>query len=274
MGSKERREREREQLRTKILDAARELFATAGYEAVTMREIAARIDYSPTAIYLHFKDKRAVLRALCDRDFAALGERFAGIARLADPVERLAATGRAYAEFGLTHPNHYRLMFMTPRPPLGVEDSEVERGNPEEDAYAFLEMAVAEAIGAGRLRPGLDDAALITQTIWAAVHGVIALEIAKSCDEWVPWRPLAERVELAIRFVVHGLTPDGAAVPTAPTARTPKKAPTSQTAPTQPASPASPETKAKTAEPARAAKPAKTGRMAKPAKTAKGTERA
>src|SRR5262252_3839278 len=108
MGTTERRERERQELRTKILDAARELFASEGYEAVTMRKIAERIEYSPTAIYLCFKDKEAVLREICDADFGALAQRFAAIARLADPRERVMAAGRAYAEFGLTHPNHYR----------------------------------------------------------------------------------------------------------------------------------------------------------------------
>jgi AcrR family transcriptional regulator len=200
LGTKERREREREEIRTKILEAARDLFVAHGYEAVTMRRIAARIDYSPTAIYLHFKDKQAVLRELCDRDFGALAHRFAKIARLADPIERLAAIGRAYAEFGLAHPNHYRLMFMTPHPPLDKTESAIERGNPEEDAYAFLEATVIEALAAGRLRPELVDAPLVTQTIWAAVHGLVALQIAKCND----------RLRASIDLVIRGLTPDAA----------------------------------------------------------------
>ena len=65
MGVRERRDREREEIRTRILDAARELFATEGYEAVTMRRIADRIEYSATAIYFHFRDKEALLQELC-----------------------------------------------------------------------------------------------------------------------------------------------------------------------------------------------------------------
>ncbi|HYL05175.1 MAG TPA: TetR/AcrR family transcriptional regulator [Thermoanaerobaculia bacterium] len=205
MGTKERREREREELRTKILDAARELFASEGYEAVTMRKIAQRIEYSPTAIYLHFKDKEAVLREICDTDFGALAHRFSTIARIADPRERLVATGNAYAEFGLSHPNHYRLMFMTPHPPLSHEDSVIERGNPEQDAYAFLKGTLAEALAAGRLRPGLEDLDLLTQTVWSGIHGVVSLEIAKRNDDWVDWRPAAERVRLMIDFLARCL---------------------------------------------------------------------
>ena len=205
MGSAERRMREREGLRAAILDAARELFATHGYEAVTMRKIAERIEYSPTAIYLHFKDKEAVLNEICDADFGALAQSFSAIARIPDPRERLVATGNAYAEFGLSHPNHYRLMFMTPHPPLSPEDSAIERGNPEQDAYAFLRGTLAEALAAGRLRPGLDDLDLLTQTVWAAVHGVVSLEIAKGNDAWMDWRPAGERVRLMIDFIAHCL---------------------------------------------------------------------
>ncbi len=81
MGTVERREREKQELRTRILDAARELFAELGYEAVTMRKIAERIEYSPTAIYFHFKDKDALMRELCEMDFSTLAQQFRTIAR-------------------------------------------------------------------------------------------------------------------------------------------------------------------------------------------------
>ena len=109
---------EREQLRTLIIDAARELFVARGVEAVTMREIAKRIGYSATSIYLHFADKEAVLSAICDTDFLALATSLKAILQIADPVERMHALGRGYAAFALTHPNHYRLMFMTEHAPM------------------------------------------------------------------------------------------------------------------------------------------------------------
>ena len=93
MGSQERREKEREEVRAKILDAARELFVTHGYEAVTMRKIAAKIDYTATALYTHFADKESLLLALCDADFLALRHAFDRIAQIADPIERLRAWG-------------------------------------------------------------------------------------------------------------------------------------------------------------------------------------
>jgi AcrR family transcriptional regulator len=209
MGTKERRERERAEVREKILEAARALFVSEGYEAVTMRKIAERIEYSPTAIYLHFKDKETVLRELCDADFIALAQKFRKIGRIADPIERLKKAAHAYTEFGLEHPNHYQLMFMTPHPPIDKSESQVEKGNPEEDAYAFLKAAVDEAMAGGRFRSGLDDPDLVAQTLWAGLHGVVALQIAKANDPWCDWRSTTARSGLMTEVLVRGLIREG-----------------------------------------------------------------
>lgn len=206
MGTKERREREREEIRTLILDTAREMFAAEGYEAVTMRRIADRIEYSATAIYFHFKDKDALIRELCDHDFLELAQKFGTIARIADPIERLRRAGQLYLQFGLDNPNHYRVMFMTPHPKIDPASSALKQGNPEEDAYAFLKSIVTEAVEQGLFRKELNDVELTAQTIWAGVHGVIALHIAKCNDEWVVWRPFNQRAEQMIDLLIEGVT--------------------------------------------------------------------
>jgi AcrR family transcriptional regulator len=206
MGVKERREREKSETREKILDAARELFVTEGYEGVSMRRVADKIEYSPTAIYVHFTDKNELFHELCRQDYARLAEVFQSSAMPIDPIERLKQIGRTYIEFGLHHPNHYKFMFMTPHPPMEPDDEECEKiGNPELDAYAFLKWSVQQAISAGRLREELVDAELVSQTLWAAVHGVISLNIAKCTDPWVDWRPLQDRAELMLDVTLRGL---------------------------------------------------------------------
>ncbi len=206
MGVKERREREKLETRDLILEAARELFVSEGYEGVSMRKVAEKIEYSPTAIYVHFADKEELFRELCHQDFAHLAQVFQSAALPEDPVERLKHIGKRYVEFGRQYPNHYRLMFMTPHPPTELDDRDcVMRGNPEVDAYALLKHSVQQAIDAGSFREGISDAELISQTLWAAVHGVISLQIAKHGDAWVEWRPLDERVELMLDAVLSGL---------------------------------------------------------------------
>ena len=211
MGINERREREREEVRRKVLDAARELFARDGYEAVTMRKIAEAIEYSPTAIYLHFKDKESLVRELCLADFDALAKSFQRIAREPDPLERLRKVGLAYADFALEHPNHYRLMFMTPHPGHGKDEAEAakRRGNPEADAYAFLLATVAEAMEKGMLRPELKDPQLVAQAAWAGVHGVVSLHVAKGADPWVDWKPLKKTVALVVDAFSRGISREG-----------------------------------------------------------------
>lgn len=205
MGLKERREREKEAVRTKILDAAREMFVAEGYEAVTMRKIAGKIEYSPTAIYLHFRDKQAVMNAICDADFLKLATRFRKIAEIADPIERLRAAGLAYADFAMKHQNHYRMMFMTPHPPHDPETSAIEVGNRDQDAYAFVLWTASEAIAQGRIRPELDDPELLAQIVWAAIHGWVSLRMTKCNEAWVDWRPTRRSVEAVVEMTLHGV---------------------------------------------------------------------
>lgn len=204
MGTLERRNREREEVRDLILNAARELFVEQGVEAVTMRAIAKRIEYTPTTIYHHFRDKHALLVELCIRDFQALGQAFLKIGRVADPLERLQRIGRAYVEFGIENPSHYRFLFMTPR--IGATEEEIhERMSPEEDAYMFLLSTVQEAIDAGLLREDLTDAEQVAQMLWSGVHGLVSLRIAMGDDDAIEWRDVRATARLMTEATVRGL---------------------------------------------------------------------
>lgn len=206
MGIEERRQRERDEVREKILDGARELFVECGYEGVTMRKVAERIEYSPTTIYLYFADKETLVRELCTEDFGSLSKAFQSVASIADPLERLRGTARAYVEFAKNYPNHYRLMFMSAIPKGPSEEALARKGNPNEDAYAFLRATVVAGIDAGCFRSEHKDADLISQTLWAAVHGVASLEITNKCDQsWVRWASFQERSEMMLDGILRGL---------------------------------------------------------------------
>jgi len=199
-------------MRTKILDAARELFATEGYDAVSMRKIADAIEYSPTAIYVHFKDKAALMLELCREDFGQMNAANPGVLQVADPVERIRQLGLHYIRFAVTHPNHFRLMFMTkPSPEVAMSEQRMHedgKGDPNTDGYALLRMTVEQAMAQDRLLPHLRDADFVTQLLWAGVHGVAALHITQPDEgEWCPWlgadRLGNEMIDLILRGVLR-----------------------------------------------------------------------
>jgi AcrR family transcriptional regulator len=204
VGSRERRARERVETRQRILDTARDMFVRHGYEATTMRAIADRIEYTPTAIYHHFRNKEALLRELCNTDFGALAAAFQRIGRTEDPIERLRRIGEAYVAFALEHPMQYQLMFMTPHPDVSDERATV-RGDPSEDAYAFLRATCADVVATGRLRPDFGDPDEVAQMAWSSLHGLIALHIAKGQDEWIDWRDLRKTASRMSEALMRGM---------------------------------------------------------------------
>jgi AcrR family transcriptional regulator len=209
MGSRMRRDQQRDELRGKILDAARELFVAEGIEQVSMRKIAEKIGYSATTLYHHFPDKDAMLLAICEADFLALRGGFERIARIADPLERLRRLGLAYVEFALKHPSHYRLMFMTPHVhPRAPEVENLRKGNPDQDAYAFLRQTVASVIEAGLFREEYHDPDLVAQVMWSGVHGVVALHLVMGRDDWLDWRPVEAIARSVVDVMISGLRPE------------------------------------------------------------------
>ncbi|NMO15399.1 TetR/AcrR family transcriptional regulator [Pyxidicoccus fallax] len=205
MGIKERREREKQATRQLILDAARELFVNEGYEAVTMRRVAEKIEYSPTAIYVHFKDKAALMRELVAHDFLRFAESLNKVARVQDPLERLRKLGRAYLAFAQEHPATYKLLFMQRYPPEVDDDKHgIQQGNPEQDAYAFLQKMVQEAKDAGCFKPEHQDVDLISQTLWGGLHGLVSLHLVMKEDAWLPLRPLGKSADLMLDLLLGG----------------------------------------------------------------------
>src|SRR5690348_8958348 len=113
MGIKERQERDREAVRRAILDAARELFVTEGFQHVSMRKIADRIEYSPAAIYSYFPSKDDIFFALAAEGFRILAERvFTAVSDVADPCERLRRGLWAFYQFAKSDPEYFALMFL------------------------------------------------------------------------------------------------------------------------------------------------------------------
>jgi AcrR family transcriptional regulator len=170
-----RKQKEKESLRQEIMDAARELFVEKGYENVSMRKIAERIDYSPTTIYLYFDDKADLMTQICERTFAKLAHNIKSInKRFENPVEALRAGMTEYINFGLRHPSDYLLLFNTPLPDPPSVPFEGSNGKL---AFDTLREAVAACTKAGITRSG--DIEALSQSLWMGIHGVTSLLITQ-----------------------------------------------------------------------------------------------
>src|SRR3954462_14730867 len=107
--SRHRRDQEKQDVRQAILDAAAALFREQGYERFSLRQVAERIGYSPTTIYLYFTDKDDLLFTVADVGFNRFGEQLVAAAASAkDPARRLTAMGRAPIDFGIQNPAYYQ----------------------------------------------------------------------------------------------------------------------------------------------------------------------
>src|SRR6188472_2023479 len=108
MGIKERHERDREAVRRAILDAARELFVAEGFQQVSIRKIAERIEYSPAAIYSYFPGKDDIFFALAEEGFRILADQAqAGAQGITDPLDRLRRGLWGFYLFSKSHPEYF-----------------------------------------------------------------------------------------------------------------------------------------------------------------------
>lgn len=168
--------------RAEILRAAERIFVAQGYEGATIRKIADEVGVSSTALYMHFQDKDQILLEICDRAMTELLDSNLSIStRGGDPVGRVRAMLEAYMRFALENPNAYRLMFCA----ASLENSPRRRDATQQlgaQCYERFVGVVGEIAAQGRLRTG--DIEAVTQTLWAACHGLIALRIHKPDFGW------------------------------------------------------------------------------------------
>src|SRR5829696_1177449 len=146
LGVKERQEREREATARAILDAARELFVAEGYQEVSIRKIAEKIEYSPAAIYSYFASKDDIFFALAEEGFRLLFSYGASPRPSApgDPLDTLRAMFWRYYEFSREHPEYFALMFIDRSVPRISRDWERFGfvGDAKHDMLARIQKAI------------------------------------------------------------------------------------------------------------------------------------
>lgn len=183
MGIKERKSKHKEDIRQRILDAAKKLFLQEGYEATSIRKIAAEIEFSPTTIYLYYTDKAAIAYALQQEGFRLMRQRFDALGMVDEPFERLKAMGRVYLQFAIENPDFYELMFIMKEPMeflKGLDESEREW----ENGLATFNYLVQTTVDCQRAGYFLgQDERILSFLIWSTVHGICALSLHGHLDQ-------------------------------------------------------------------------------------------
>ncbi len=181
MGITERKERSKESIKIRILDAAKELFIKKGFNETSIRHIAEKIEYSPTTIYLYYKDKNAIFHAIHDEGFGLLGEQMQILFNVSDPVERLKAMARVYVKFALENKELYELMFMIENPGIICFDAPDDNWEKGQSAFHMLWNTVLESKNAGFFKEYSTDN--LSYIFWSAVHGMVSLYIKGRSDK-------------------------------------------------------------------------------------------
>ncbi|MBN3758293.1 TetR/AcrR family transcriptional regulator [Paraburkholderia sp. Tr-20389] len=198
MGIAERKTRQKQELRERILDAARRIVMREGFGALSMRKIADAVEYSPATLYLHFESRDAIARALCAEGYAQLLATFEPLVAIADHAERLKAIGRAYVAFGVAHPETYRLIFMEDPSytgaALGGEGVDNAADNADDAAFRLMVESIDALKAQGRLR-GAPDSQVCAEAFWATMHGIVALHL--TCPVF-PRAPLDAVIDAAL----------------------------------------------------------------------------
>jgi AcrR family transcriptional regulator len=196
--------------RDEILIAAKELFLREGYEATTIRRIADVVGVSAPALYLYFRDKDAIMLALCDQTFASLIEVMEAMEQQPlSPLDRLRRCGAAYIRFALEHPREYWLTFMSGNTPeevkkRGHRPDTIDPDSPgSKGAVAFAKlMGIFRDIenSGFHLNYPVETAA---ELVWMSLHGLVAALINNPEFPWTKRDLLIDgMLDMAVRGVV------------------------------------------------------------------------
>jgi AcrR family transcriptional regulator len=184
----DRKEKQKQEIRSLILEESMKLFVEEGFSKVSVRKIAERVQYSPTTLYLYFKDKNEILFHCCESGFGKMLEHNIALGLISDPIERLHQMGVNYLSFGLENPEYYDLMFIQEAPMAAL----IEMGagwSSGDQALEALKMIVQDAMDKGLLVPAKVET--VAMAVWSMVHGLVSLAIRQRLDKLVP----AEDVE-------------------------------------------------------------------------------
>ena len=208
MGIAERKEKQKQEIRKAILDASMKLFMEQGFENVSMRKIADLIEYSPTTVYLYFKDKNEILFELHELGFQKMAEYTTDLWSIKNPLVRLAKMGEYYLQFGLENPAFYELMFILKAPMESLENLTTNcEWRSGDQALGRLKETIQECMDKNLVEKG--DVHAISMAIWSMVHGMVSLAIRDRFDKLVPRDQMVPMMKKGLTWLINVVDTSG-----------------------------------------------------------------
>lgn len=180
MSTKDRKAREKEELKSLILSNAQKLFVEKGIEQTTIRNIADAIEYSVGTVYLYFKDKNTILHALHTQGFTQMGKAFSVLHNISHPMERLKEMGKVYIHFALNNPDMYELMFTMKAPMQYLHDIDKAEWHEGKGTFSALKDTIQQCLEEGYFKN--HDLEPLSFMIWSVVHGMCSLSISNRIE--------------------------------------------------------------------------------------------
>ena len=182
MGISERREREKLELRKRILLQAKDILLTEGWAQLSIRNIAKGVEYSPATIYLYFEGKDEIVFRLMEMGLQQLMEKMQPLMSIEHPVDRLNQLGKSFVEFGLENSEWFELMFNLPKDVCPIEKY-LEDSSPGIMLFDLLVNTCNEAIENGFTE--IKDAEILAMLLWSSVQGLVNLIRSKNFEHLV-----------------------------------------------------------------------------------------
>ncbi len=162
--------REKDDIRIRILDTAWQMVKDEGWQSLSIRKIAAAVDYSIPVIYDHFENKEAILFEFAKQGFHLLMKNIQkAVEKTADPAEQLKKIADAYWKFATKQKEYYQLMYG-----MGMVGCEIEKCFPERADFRAMVMNPIKTLIAKGNNPE-DNPFLKYFTFWSILHGLISI---------------------------------------------------------------------------------------------------
>jgi AcrR family transcriptional regulator len=202
MGIAERKEKQKLEIHKQILEASMKLFVEQGFASVSIRKIAELIEYSPTTVYLYFKDKDEILFDLHKIGFQLFDAMNTDLGSIENPLLRLHKMGENHLRFGMDNPEYYDLMFVQRSPMETLSEMECSDWKNGDAAMKGLRDTLIECMDQGFIAE--TDPGVLSISIWSMVHGLVSLAISGRMEKFIPGQEYIQPVMMqSLNWIIN-----------------------------------------------------------------------